>query len=136
MLPSPSVPRWTHVTIPVSDLDRSAAWYMRRCGLVLVRDRRPDGGNTLWLGTPAATGKDPAFVLVLAREPITAPFDHLGFQCASRAEVDALADEARRDGTLAHAPKDSGGVIGYWTQVRDPDGHLVEFTYGQPLTGL
>jgi lactoylglutathione lyase len=124
------------VTVAVSDLERSIAWYTERCGLVVVRDRRPDGGSTVWLGAQPLAGEDPAFVLVLAREPVGAPFDHFGFQCASRAEVDALADEARRDGTLAHPPKESGGVVGYWTQVRDPDGHLVEFTYGQPLTGL
>jgi catechol 2,3-dioxygenase-like lactoylglutathione lyase family enzyme len=129
--------RWTHVTIPVADLDRSIAWYAKRCGLVVVRDRRPTGGGTVWLATkPVAEGEHPAFVLVLAREPMTAPFDHMGFQCDTREEVDAIADEARREGTLVHPPKDSGGVIGYWTQIRDPDGHLVEFTHGQPLAGI
>jgi hypothetical protein len=31
---------------------------------------------------------------------------------------------------------DVGGVVGYFAMVRDPDGHLVEFTAGQPLRGL
>ena len=127
--------RWTHITLPVSDLSRSVAWYERYCGLVVVRDRRPSGG-TVWLGAPVLDGELPNFVLVLAKEPIAAPFDHLGFQCESRAAVDAIAEQAERAGSLARPPKDSGGVVGYWTQVRDPDGHLVEFTYGQPLTGL
>jgi len=27
-------------------------------------------------------------------------------------------------------------VVGYFAMVRDPDGHLIEFTFGQPLKGL
>jgi hypothetical protein len=26
--------------------------------------------------------------------------------------------------------------VGYFAMVRDPDGHVVEFTFGQPLKGL
>jgi catechol 2,3-dioxygenase-like lactoylglutathione lyase family enzyme len=126
--------RFTHITLPVSDLARSVAWYERHCGLAIVRDRRP--GGTVWLGVAPAPGQSPQFVLVLAQEPIAAPFDHLGFQCDSRAEVDAIAAAAAQRGELARPPKDSGGAVGYWTQLRDPDGHLVEFTFGQPIEGL
>jgi hypothetical protein len=33
-------------------------------------------------------------------------------------------------------PEDAGGVVGMFAVVREPSGHLVEFTYGQPLRGL
>jgi hypothetical protein len=62
--------------------------------------------------------------------------DHLGFQCAERSEVDRIAREGERLGILAEPPFEGGGDIGYVTMLRDPDGHLVEFTHGQPLRGL
>jgi len=128
--------RWTHLTLAVADLSRSVDFYTRLCGLSVVRDRRSEGGTTVWLGAPPPAGKDPTFVLVLAQGEVTARIDHLGFQCATRAEVDALAARAREGGALVHAPKDSGGTIGYWCLVVDPDGHRVEFTHGQPLVGI
>jgi catechol 2,3-dioxygenase-like lactoylglutathione lyase family enzyme len=62
--------------------------------------------------------------------------DHLGFQCDTRAEIDRIAADAAHLGILDEPPCDCGGDIGYVTMVRDPDGHRVEFTHGQPLTGL
>jgi hypothetical protein len=35
------------------------------------------------------------------------------------------------DGSIDH-----GGSVGYIALVREPSGHLVEFTHGQPLKGL
>jgi hypothetical protein len=43
---------------------------------------------------------------------------------------------SERLGILVHPPTDTGGSVGYWTMVRDPDGHGVEFTCGQPIEGL
>ena len=127
--------RWTHVVLKVSDLDRSVDFYGRFCGLEIVRDGRPRG-HTVWLA-PAGRGPgQPAFVLVLYLTDIDCRLDHLGFECASRGEVDAIAVEGSRLGILAQPPVDVGGDLGYLTMIRDPDGHLVEFTFGQPLAGL
>ena len=127
--------RWTHVVLKVSDLDRSIEFYRSFCGLDIVRDGRPKG-HTVWLG-PASRGPGhPAFVLVLYLAEIDCRLDHLGFECDSRDEVDGIAAEGRRLGILAQPPIDAGGVIGYLTMIRDPDGHVVEFTFGQPLVGL
>ena len=127
---------WTHLTATVSDLERSVEFYSGVCGLSVVRDRRTEGGSTVWLGPPPAPGQQPTFVLVLMRGEVTNRLDHLGFQCDSRDEVEAIAKEAERLGILEYAPTDSGGSVGYWTMIRDPDGHLVEFTFGQPLAGI
>ena len=62
--------------------------------------------------------------------------DHLGFQCDTREEVERIAEKAKEMGILVEPPTDSGGSVGYWTLLRDPDGHLVEFTHGQPIGGL
>jgi len=126
---------WTHVVVQVSDLGRSIEFYRRFCGLDVVRDGRP-AGHTVWLG-PASRGGTPAeFVLVLYQHDVGARLDHLGFQCDDRAEVDRIAAEAARLGILCEPAFDGGGDIGYVTQIRDPDGHKVEFTHGQPLRGL
>lgn len=127
--------RWTHVVLKVSDLNRSIAFYRRFCALEVVRDGRP-AGHTVWLAAPPPAGAPPPFVLVLYLTAVDCRVDHLGFQCASRAEVDRVAAEGARLGILAEGPFDGGGDIGYVAMLRDPDGHRVEFTFGQPIAGL
>jgi hypothetical protein len=73
---------------------------------------------------------------VLIQDEVKVRVDHFGFQCESRAEVDRIAERARQQNILVESPQDIGGVVGYFTMVSDPDGHLVEFTAGQPLRGL
>ena len=128
--------RWTHITINVSNIDVSVDFYTSFCGLTIVRDRRIEGRHNVWLGPTAKPGEDPTFVLVIVQEEVKARLDHFGFQCDSRAEVDRIAELGRQQNILVEPPVDIGGVVGYFTMVRDPDGHLVEFTFGQPLKGL
>jgi catechol 2,3-dioxygenase-like lactoylglutathione lyase family enzyme len=129
-------PRWTHITINVSDIDRSVDFYTTICGLSVVRDRRKEGRHNVWLGPPTAVGEDPAFVLVMVQDEVKARLDHFGFQCDSREQVNHLAELARGQNILVEPPTDIGGVVGYFATIRDPDGHLIEFTFGQPLKGL
>jgi len=129
-------PRWTHITINCSNLERSVDFYTSVCGLTIVRDRRLEGRHNVWLGPPTRSDEDPLFVLVIVQEEVKSRLDHFGFQCDSREEVDRIAELARQQDTLVEPPVDIGGVVGYFTMVRDPDGHLVEFTFGQPLRGL
>lgn len=128
--------RWTHITIPVTDVDGSIGFFTDVCGLSVVRDRRLEGGTTVWLGPPPESSTDPVFVLVIHRGEVREPLDHFGFQCGSRDEVTAIADRAQAKGTLVREPTDHGGSVSYTAVVREPSGHLVEFTHGQPLTGL
>lgn len=128
--------RWTHFTIQVSDIEGSIRFFRDVCGLSVVRDRRQEGGGTVWIGPEPASGEDPAFVVVLSRGEVKEPLDHFGFQCRERAEVAAIAERARASGTLVEGPIDAGGSVGYYAMVREPSGHLVEFTHGQPLRGL
>jgi len=129
-------PRWTHITINTSDLDRSVEFYTSFCGLSIVRDRRLEGRHNVWLGPKTKPDEDPVFVLVIVQDEVKARLDHFGFQCDSREEVDRIAELAKEQDILVEPPTDIGGVVGYFIMVRDPDGHLVEFTYGQPLKGL
>ena len=129
-------PRWTHITINCSDIDASVEFYTSFCGLEIVRDRRLEGRHNVWLGPQPKAGEDPTFILVIVQDEVKARLDHFGFQCDSRAEVDQLAERARAQNILVEPPTDIGGVVGYFTTIRDPDGHVVEFTFGQPLKGL
>ena len=129
-------PRWTHITIRVSNIERSIAFYTSFCGLSVVRDRRLEGGGTVWLGPDTQPGKHPTFLLVIGQGEVTSRMDHLGFQCALREQVDQVAERGRQLGILVEPPTDVGGSVGYFTMLRDPDGHLVEFTHGQPIEGL
>jgi len=128
--------RWTHITINCSDIDASVEFYTSFCGLSIVRDRRLEGRHNVWLGPQTSPREDPVFVLVIVQDEVKARLDHFGFQCDSRAEVDRIAERARQQNILAQGPLDAGGVVGYFAMVRDPDGHIVEFTFGQPLRGL
>jgi len=128
--------RWTHITINCSNIDTAVEFYTSLCGLSIVRDRRLEGRHNVWLGPATAPGEDPIFVLVIVQDEVKARLDHFGFQCDSREEVDRIAALARERNILVEPPTDVGGVVGYFTSVRDPDGHVVEFTFGQPLKGL
>ena len=128
--------RWTHVTLPLCDLNGSVRFFTEVCGLSVVRDRRDEGGTTVWLGPKPEAGEDPTFVLVAHEGDVTEPLDHFGFQCDSREEVSTIAARANDHGSLVEGPTDAGGSVGFFAVVREPSGHLVEFTYGQPLHGL
>jgi catechol 2,3-dioxygenase-like lactoylglutathione lyase family enzyme len=128
--------RWTHITLTVSNLERSIEFYNSFCDLSVLKDRRLEGGGTVWLGPQTPAGKEPLFLLVLGQGEVSFKMDHLGFQCATREQVDRIAERGRAAGILVYPPRDSGGSVGYWTMLRDPDGHLVEFTHGQPIEGL
>lgn len=128
--------RWTHITVTSNDLEGSTRFFADVCKLHVLRDRRTEGGNTVWMGYPSSSATNPEFVVVIGPGDCTNPLDHFGFQCETRDEVTRIAELARANGTLVEGPKDVGGSVGYFVIVREPGGNLVEFTFGQPLIGL
>jgi catechol 2,3-dioxygenase-like lactoylglutathione lyase family enzyme len=124
---------WTHITLPVTDLDRSIAFYESWCGLEVVLDRRPRN-DTVWLAPRGSRSEPPVFVLVLTVDTISIPFNHLGFQVESLSHLKELS--GRAGSITVSALREAPSPVGYFLQVRDPDGHVVEFTFGQPLKGL
>lgn len=118
-----------HVTLTVSDLDRSVLWYERLFDTKLVLDEEPGpfrravllvGGHTL-IGLHQFP--DPADTLAFNERRVG--LDHLAFSCSSRSELEAW--EARLDG-LGIA---NGGVVdaayGSGLSLRDPDNIALEF---------
>lgn len=125
----------THVARPCADMDATVAFYRDFVGLSVVHERDDDGVRVAWLGEKA-TGNGFVIVFIEVPEPAkrTAHFaDHLGYDVASRDEVDTIGARAVDLGILYVPPTDGGAIIGYHCMVTDPDGNLVEFSHGQPI---
>lgn len=124
----------THVALQVRDIERTIAFYRRYCGMGVVKDRT-DAFRVVWIGW----GEDPPrFVLVLLDKGYEAnrqpEYQHIGLAVDSRAEVDEIAARARGDGReVDWPPQDGGPIVGYFCGLRDPDGNMVEFSYGQRI---
>lgn len=125
---------FTHIALSASNLDSSIAFYQRYANMSVMHERVDEeiGKRVVWL-----SDKTRPFVLVLVQNsqpvPILGPFAHLGVGCASRRAVDDLCDRARREGILSKEATDSGYPVGYWAFINDPDGHILEISYGQEI---
>jgi catechol 2,3-dioxygenase-like lactoylglutathione lyase family enzyme len=127
--------RLTHLTFRVNNFEESIAFYGQWFGLVVHKDRRPKG-TTVWMTTAEQHRKEkPDFIFVLEEGPLRL-MHHIGFQTATREQLDALAAESKSAGIWVEGPVDQGGDIGSYVFVRDPNGHIWEYTWGQPFNGL
>jgi len=128
-------PRMTHVALHVSDMAACVAFYQRYCGMVVSHSRDDAGLSVTWLAEP---GRETDFIFVLIsggqdQRPAEQDLRHFGFAVASRAAVDAIARDAEAEGCLTWPPVDEPYPVGYYCGLKDPNGNLVEFSYGQPL---
>lgn len=124
----------THIALPVTDVDKSVAFYAKYARMEVVHRRgdQSTGSEVVWI-----SDKTRPFVIVLIGmakvESVLLPFAHLGVGCDSREEVDRLCEEAVKEGALRMGPEDSGYPVGYWAFIADPDGHTLELSYGQEV---
>ena len=63
-MPVLTEPRWTHVAIPVSSLERSIEFYTKLTPLVVVARNEDENGQGAWLSNDKQV--ETPFVLVLA----------------------------------------------------------------------
>lgn len=118
----------THIALPVSSLEASIAFYGKFANMRVVHSRP----RVVWLSDQTRP-----FVMVLFEMkekivPLSAPA-HLGVGVASRQELEKLCHIAQLDGCLADGPQDSGPPVGYWAELHDPDGHVLELAFGQQV---
>lgn len=118
-----------HVTLTVSDLNRSVPWYERLFDAKLVLDEEPGPFRraVLLIGSQTVIGlnqfPDPADSLPFNERRVG--LDHLAFACSSRSELEAW--KVRLD-ELSIV---NGGVVdavyGSGLSFRDPDNIALEF---------
>lgn len=139
MVPTLTSPRWTHIALPSSDIDRSIQWYTCYTPLVVLARREDDAGRNVWLSHEGQV--DSPFVLVLAMsyltagtpQPVMAPFAHIGIEVPRRSDVDEIAARARSEGCLRWEPADLPPPVGYVCAVSDPDGNIIEISHDQGI---
>jgi catechol 2,3-dioxygenase-like lactoylglutathione lyase family enzyme len=124
--------RLTHLGLPVTDLDKSVAFYEKWAGMK-VQSHLDD---PMGIKGARLAQKSGGFVLSLlvGPMPVTMPGGmHLGLECGTKAEVDKLAADAKKAGILTYGPVDSGNELGYQAYIADPDGNSIEFAFGQKV---
>ncbi len=124
---------FTHIALYAHDIDASVDFYARYARMGIVHSRRDDGKRVVWL-----SDRTRPFVLVLieAADPVRNPLGpnaHLGIGLPSRAAVDERCALARDEKRLKSGPTDSGYPVGYWALIADPDGHMLEISFGQEV---
>ncbi|MCZ6785223.1 MAG: VOC family protein [Proteobacteria bacterium] len=118
----------THVALPSSNLERSIEFYARYARMEVVHRRE----GAVWLSDKTR----PFVIVLLAASEVSnplVPFAHLGVGCESREEVERLSSLAESEGCLVGGPNDYGPPVGYWSFIRDPDGHTLEVSFGQEV---
>jgi len=123
----------THIALHVGDVEASTAFYGKYCNMRVVHERVDHDVRVVWLAEP---GRETSFVIVLIAGggPVRQDendFTHLGFALESYEAVNQIARIGAAD--LAWPPRDLPYPVGHFCALRDPDGRVVEFSYGQPL---
>lgn len=136
---------FSHLAIPVLDVEKSIAFYEKYVEMKVVR-RRENPVN-VWLGD----GIRPFQLVLLAADPIDivekrtgltdynnaklahpiVASSHIGFTCSSCTQVKRIAEMAKEEGILEHGPCEEGWPGGYCAYITDPSGHSVEISYNQ-----
>ena len=118
-----------HISLTVSDVDRSAAWYQALFGEADVAERQLDGGRRVRMAfasglTLGVSQYDPNEQLAPFSHR-TAGLDHFGIGCDSEAQVRKWAAKLDSLG-FAHGPVEDA-PYGWAVTARDPDNIPVEF---------
>jgi glyoxylase I family protein len=123
------IPTIAHVTLTVSDLDRSVQWYERLFDVKMLLDESPGPfRRAVWLvGGQTLVGlhqfPDPSDTLPFDERRIG--LDHLAFACRSRSDLEAWVVRLEELGVA------NGGIVdadyGSGLSCRDPDNIALEF---------
>ncbi len=126
------MPAFDHVSLRVTDLDRSIPFYRDLFGLDLV-SRREDGSQAVFRVGEALLVLfcSPGYTRVNPGD--RSGTDHIAF-CLDPAEYDALLDRLRREDLIDRGPTVNQGARGdgLAAYFRDPDGNQLEIKKYEP----
>ncbi len=128
--------KFTHIALQCQDITRTRLFYQEYCGMILVpRKSSPKNEEAFWL---VHKSKPVSTVLVLFsgqcfHKQNKKDYSHLGFSLPSKEEVTQISDKAKHHGILAWPATQEEDPLGYFCGIRDPEGRIVEFSYGQPI---
>ena len=129
----PELPAIAHVTLTVTDLDRSVEWYERHFDVAFHHESPGPFRRAVWLvGGQTLVGlhefPDPSDTLTFNDRRIG--LDHLAFACNGRDELEAWKDR------LSELGIDNGGIVdaGYGSGLscRDPDNIAIALEFFTP----
>jgi catechol 2,3-dioxygenase-like lactoylglutathione lyase family enzyme len=133
----------THIALHVSDVEASVRFYERYAGLKDIHSRGSGGSRVGWISDV----KRPFGLVLIQRRggrcrrwlarklsSFRPALAHIGVALGSREEVDALCEQARREGILRKAPRDAGYPVFYYGMIADPDGNDLELSHGQVMS--
>ena len=130
-------PRITVITLGVDDLERSLIFYRDGLGLPTkgIVGREFEHGAVVFFelqnGLKLAlwARKDMAHEAKVPLGPRSATEFALGHNVASKADVDAVMEQARKAGAVITDPAHDAFWGGYTGSFQDPDGHLWEVVW-------
>lgn len=128
-------PTLTHIALHVVDLDACIDFYQRYCQMHICHEREKDGKRIVWI---CEAGKEKEFIIVLMpkgnlTQQADNDYTHFGFALESKEAVDQIAAMAKEEGCLTWPCIEEPYPVGYYCGVKDPNGTVIEFSYGQPL---
>lgn len=127
------IERLDHIAMLTADALKMARFYCEWAGMQIIHERRGEGSThtVSWVRLE----HDPSGLIIVLVETDEdrqrGRMDHFGFHVSNRADVDSIAEKARREGILVDPPIYAGPVVGYFCTIRDPDGNLLEFSCEQ-----
>jgi catechol 2,3-dioxygenase-like lactoylglutathione lyase family enzyme len=131
MFTAPALEGIHHLKLPVSDLQRSLAWYQERLGYEVMHEFVEDGVCMGISMTHPNGGPDFAIRLDADKARASAGFDYFAIGVPGQEAIEALAASFTAHGD-AHEGVQRTPVGWVLLGVHDPDGHAVRF-YTVPL---
>lgn len=126
--------KFNNLSIHVQKLDESKAFYERWCDMEVFHH-----GNMTRSCRAASPGHRDDFQIVLCAEPdnpassMDNDISHIGIAVETEDELRDLYELAQAEGLVCWPLHTRPYPAGTLFSIKDPDGHIVEFSYGQPL---